>query len=61
MLEEEAREAAKEKSQYIKENCPTISAQGSMQELQVKVPLQFTLKKSLHQRFLTRITVLLSR
>lgn len=44
MLEEEAREAVKEKSKYIKENCPTISAQGSMQELQVNVPLQFTFR-----------------
>ncbi|XP_075868515.1 troponin I, fast skeletal muscle-like [Nelusetta ayraudi] len=34
MLEEEAQEAAKEKSKYMKEQCPTISGRGSMQELQ---------------------------
>lgn len=40
MLEEEAQEAAQEKNKYMKENCPTISAQGSMQELQVNNVLQ---------------------
>lgn len=57
MLEEEAQEAAKEKSKYMKEQCPTISGRGSMQELQVDVRLWFTFKKSHYQCLLTMITV----
>lgn len=45
MLEEENQEAAKEKSKYMKEYCPTISSTGSMQELQVNILLWFTFKK----------------
>lgn len=54
MLEEEAQEAAKEKNMYMKEHCPTISGGGSMQELQVDVPLWVT---SHYQCLLTVITV----
>lgn len=35
MLEEEAREAEKEKMKYMEENCPTLSIPSSMQDLQV--------------------------
>ncbi|XP_051236333.1 troponin I, fast skeletal muscle-like [Dicentrarchus labrax] len=34
MLEEEAREAEKEKMMYMEENCPALSIPGCMQELQ---------------------------
>ncbi|XP_071344846.1 troponin I, fast skeletal muscle-like [Trachinotus anak] len=34
MLEEEAREAEKEKMKYMEENCPAFSIPGCMQELQ---------------------------
>ncbi|KAL3966411.1 troponin I, fast skeletal muscle [Sarotherodon galilaeus] len=34
MLEEEAREAEREKVQYLEENCPALFIPGSMQDLQ---------------------------
>lgn len=39
MLEEEAQEAAKEKTRYMEEHCPDVSVSGSVQELQVSLPL----------------------
>ncbi|AWP01148.1 putative troponin I fast skeletal muscle-like [Scophthalmus maximus] len=34
LLEEEAREAEREKMKYMEETCPAVSTQGCMQELQ---------------------------
>ncbi|XP_059202969.1 troponin I, fast skeletal muscle-like [Centropristis striata] len=34
MLEEEAKEAEREKLQYMEENCPSLSISGGLQELQ---------------------------
>lgn len=37
MLEEEAREAEREKMQYLEENCTALFIPGSMQDLQVNL------------------------
>lgn len=43
ILEEEAREAKREKIRHMEKNCPSVSIPGTMPDLQVKLNITFML------------------